>query len=291
MSFGSLEGAVAKMYRAAEHYRVLKDLNDGVDFRTYPVRMDRDDEGLTYRFYIGELKPIHPDSSLIMGDGFHNLRSALDHLVLQLYVRRFKGKVPDDVVRTSAFPILGNRRLDSRKNDLPTDKWRDIGRLSKKQRTTIEWMQPYHRWSPKDKGRKPKVWQYRHTLDEVSWFDNVDKHQTLHVVQSMPRSIHRPDFPDEFGFRGYVAFGVPLESGAHVDTWTFRVAPPAEHMQAHRGVIVGPTVEKSPGDRIATIQSLGGSIHGVGQILELFAPLFPAPSRPFQIPWVRLKLS
>jgi len=290
MSSGSLEGAVAKMYRAAEHYRVLKDLNGGFDFRTYPVRMDRDDDGLTYRFYIGKLQPIHPDFPLILGDGFHNLRSALDHLVFQLYERRFRGRVPDDVAKNSAFPIRYRKRLDSKKNELPTKEWIDIGRLSKKQRTTIQWMQPYLRWDPKARGRRPRIQQIRHTLDEVGWFDNVDKHRTLHVVQSMTESGFRPAFPEVFGFQGRIAFGVALESGAHVDTWTFRVAPPAEYMQVHHGVIVGPTVEKSPGDRIAVIRNFGGAIRGVGMILETFSPLFPAPSRPFDIPWVRLKL-
>ena len=73
------------MYRAAEHYRVLKDLNGGFDFRTYPVRMDRaaTHAGLTYRFSSASCIRFTLIFPLILGDGFHNLR-VLHHLVFQL---------------------------------------------------------------------------------------------------------------------------------------------------------------------------------------------------------------
>lgn len=290
MSHGSLEGAVAKIYRAAEHYGVLKALNGGVDYALRPVHAERDDDGLTYRFYIGPIETIPDDFALILGDAFHNLRSALDHLVFELHVRHFRGNVPDYEREHSMFPIYDT--VPKRSNKVwDFNTWNSIKSLGQRERTKIEFMQPYHRWSPKTKRPwMPRVWQYRHTLSEVSWFDIVDKHRTLHVIQATNHALSVPTFPDFYGFRGSGNFRAPLEDGAHVATWTFRIAPPPEEMQVHGGVVIGPAVEKSPGVAISVLQNLAGCITGVGMILEEFAPLFPTPSRSFFVPNVSVKM-
>ena len=67
--YGSLELPAAKLRRAVHHYRTLKDIHWGVDHRRRPVtRRQVDAEGLEYEFRVGDIEPLNPDVSLILGD-------------------------------------------------------------------------------------------------------------------------------------------------------------------------------------------------------------------------------
>ena len=198
MISGSLEGAIAKVGRAAEHYRVLKyELNGGFDDAFHTVRMESDRDGLEYRFYIGELKPIDLNFSLILGDAYHNLRSALDLLVFQMHIRHYRGfkNMPSGAIKDSMFPIFLNRPEIKPRISKPTDKWDQVRRLGAKERAAIEWLQPYHgRDGRLQKRSLSHIEQMRQTLDDVNWFDIVDKHHAIYAVDHRRWAFHRPVF-------------------------------------------------------------------------------------------------
>ena len=290
MVYGNLEGAIAKVARAAEHYRTLKyGLNGGFDDTFRPVTMVCEREGLEYSFCVGEIRPIDPSFSLIAGDGYHNLRSALDHLVFEMHVRHFRGRIDPVAEIESMFPIYDRPRFKDKKKTIPkpTKEWSNICRLSAKERRAIEWLQPYRRgYEVPPVGPLTLVQQMRQTLHDVNWFDVVDKHRTIHAVQEARFSYHAPIFPAKYGFRQHPRIDVPLESYAEVDRWTFKRPLPPEEMQMHAGIYSAVCVEK-PGDKsVAIIRNLGGSILGVALVIQKFARLFPPITEPFNLTWI-----
>ena len=290
MVHGKLEGAIAKVGRAAEHYRVLKyDLNGGFDYKFRPVTPQCEREGLEYRFYVGEIEPIDPSFSLIAGDAYHNLRSALDHLVFQMHVRHYRGSITPEAEYDSMFPIYDRPRFKDKMKTIPkpTKEWSNISRLSAKERAAIEWLQPYRRGYKVPPTRANSlVQQMRQTLHDVNWFDVIDKHRTIHVVQDARFLYHGPRFMDKYGFHQWRTIEGPLESNAEVDRWTFRHPLPPEEMQMHAGVYSSVSVEKSGDKGVAIVPNLGGSILGVCFVIQRFARLFPLVEAPLDISWI-----
>lgn len=294
MRYGSLDGAAAKVRRAAEHYGVAKyELSRGVDKTLRALTPEVHRGGLEYRLHVGDLEPIDPSLVLVLGDGFHNLRCALDYLVFELHVRSSRGNMCAQAVRDSQFPIFNDVPMigqGSRRRPKRTDEWARIKRLGMKERTAIEFMQPYHRWDRRGSlpGRPyPIVHQYRGTLDVLGWFDIVDKHHNLHLAHTGAVSVTRPSFSPSYGFRQNPEFGVPLVSHAKVDTWTFRRPPPFEQVNMQADCYTAVAVEKGPGDRIPIIGHLGSAIQGVALILARFERLFPPVENPVDLSWVR----
>ena len=112
--------------------------------------------------------------SLIVGDCVHNLRAALDNLVLELAVSWNDGGVPRGVERNSAFPIFSDgsdanlRRLDNM-----------LRGIRPGAKEIIRSNQPYTR--PDIATAHPLWW-----LRQLS---NIDKHRLPHVVLFVPSSI------------------------------------------------------------------------------------------------------
>lgn len=79
-----------------------------------------------------------PEFGLIIGDCLHNLRSALDSLAYDL-ARACKGEpLPDDIAKTSEFPIF----IDPAK--FAEQRERKIGATAPDVQAVIEELQPYH---------------------------------------------------------------------------------------------------------------------------------------------------
>lgn len=144
---GSLEPVVAKLSRAAEHYRFLKEeLNGGRDAIFHPVTFEAEPSGLEYRFRVGTVEQLDPRWSVVIGDGYFNLRSTLDYLVFQLHVRHYgRRRIPDDVLGHTAFPIRITNLTKNGNPIAPTSEWGTIQHLSARDRAAIELLQPYHR--------------------------------------------------------------------------------------------------------------------------------------------------
>lgn len=280
---GSLTDPIARVNRAVHHYHALKDSFYGVDHKLWPVVGVRSNDGLQYKFHIGEIEPLDPNWSLVLGEAYHNLRAALDHLVFQLHMRRYRGKVPTSVTKASAFPIRTCRpTIRKTGRPLPPDKWDTIGTLGKAERAAIERLQPYRGWGSEYPPRTV-VGQMRRGIFDINKLDNIDKHRNLHLATIAMRSIATPTFPVRYGFESKPAFGVPLESGAQVDLWTFREAPPVDDVNAQIYievcVSIAPGIDPN-GVGIDVLPHLGGSIHVVSMVLDRFRDRFPPADGP-----------
>jgi hypothetical protein len=278
---GSLDQPIAKLKRAAEHYRTIKyKFFGGLDTQLRTGTLERKRDGLEYRVRAGEIEPIPAGLSLIFGDAYFNLRAALDYLVYQMHVRHYRGRLPvpgpgqPDIARQSAFPIR-DRRPSS-----PTSAWLNIENLAVRERTAIEWLQPYQ-----TRG-SALVKDLREALLYINLLNNIDKHRELHLAQIMAMWVQVPRFASEFGFRQHPAFGVALESGAYVDTWTFLKPPPPEQMDMEPVFSTAVAIEPG-GSRTEAVADLGGLILAVDLVIKRFSHLFPPPSEPLDLSWVR----
>lgn len=272
MTWGSLEGPAAKLKRAELHYHYARDtLSGGKMFHERPVRTESDREGLEYRFYVGEIEPLDVSWPLVIGDCLFNLRAALDYLVYELHVREYKGKVPnakpDDAVHDSAWPVVV---VQPSKRGLTKDD--RVRRLDTRERTTIEWLQPYHR-------RNDDLSAVRQILPMIHDLNIIDKHRQLHVVRSFVAGVPVVHPPAKYGFQNDPKFGVTLKSNAHIDTWTFALRPPVEYVQAYAFVIEAVTFE-SGGFNWKVLENMVGWIAAVRTVLGRFAGRFPPLADP-----------
>jgi hypothetical protein len=133
VQYGSIDQPLAKLRRAAEHYRlILNQYYGGFTRMRVPVQVEQHGP-LEYRLRVGDIDPLAPELPLIFGDAYYDLRAALDYLIYQLHVRRFHGNVGPDAARDSAFPILSSRRVypSGPRSGTPvsTRDWKEIKRL------------------------------------------------------------------------------------------------------------------------------------------------------------------
>src|ERR1700681_2697566 len=177
---GSLDTPVARMERAARHYRTIKEeFHGGVDRKFRPVTTKCESEGVDYSFYVGDIEPFDAEVSFLVSEAYFNLRAALDQLVFQLHVRHFRGNVPPDAEEASAFPVILKQwkyktgRMKG--NPVPSSEWNSIKRLAARERTAIEWLQPYKGWGsvyPPD----TNIGALRCSLSQIHDINRFDKH-------------------------------------------------------------------------------------------------------------------
>ncbi len=174
------------MHRAHKHLQDLKTERDTwVQAALKTVVEEPDPEGSGY--YAAWVKPPTPDHaslSLTAGDCLQCLRSALDHLALEL-ATTFTSPVPDDIEKDSEFPIFGNhdgtgqtrfhtlrRRGSLAGQPAPSSGLSKIRGIDPKAQAIIEGLQPYNRGNTYDS----------HPLWQLTLLNNIDKHRSLHVV-------------------------------------------------------------------------------------------------------------
>jgi hypothetical protein len=177
MSCAALVGVRSKLSRAQAH---LTDVNARINSLLGPDGYSQEvvDTGFENRELVIRAKaPKTTDStlSLVIGDCVHNVRSALDHLVLQLAVLNNRRK---EAERKTAFPIA----LDREAFDGAT-RGRVAPFVAKEALDAIEELQPYRTLNPEDSlplGRRAVLW----VLSEL---DNIDKHRIILVAQPQIR--------------------------------------------------------------------------------------------------------
>ena len=258
---GSLEGPLAKLARADRQLEALEQEIQPVwhPLKPWPVRTKKDRSGLEYRFYLRELPEVDPEWALCVGEIIFDLRSALDHLAYQLHVRRFKGRIPEKVERTSLFPIYDD-----------FGRWEEgfwrIERLSRRDQIALRHLQPYE--------ARHDRWQYiRRRLWVLSAIHNVDKHRKLHVVTGSQGAAVVPGFHPDTGFRQQPIWG-RVKSHAQIDTWTFTKLP--DEMQDHGGAYLQIVLEygDQSADLLPLLQALADTVRSV---LGRFSDRFPPP--------------
>ncbi|HEV7942540.1 MAG TPA: hypothetical protein VGP17_07040 [Solirubrobacteraceae bacterium] len=260
---GSLEGPLAKWLRANTELKKLKDEIETIwpPHKTWPVRPKVDRDGLEHRFHLGELPEIGPEWALWAGEIIFDLRSSLDHLVYQLYVRRYRGKVPREIEKRSQFPIFSSYSQFSRIG------LGYIKTLCKGDRQAITDLQPYNAWHD--------GWEHtRAALAELSAVHNIDKHRKLHVVTGSQRAIIRIDVPTDVGFKSEPIWGA-VKSHSHVETWTFTKAP--TEVPNHGGAYL--QIALKDGNRSSDLLPLlEGFSNAVLRVINRFSDRFPSPS-------------
>jgi hypothetical protein len=224
---GSLEDPWARLRRADHHLKVLENkYGFARHLQHHPVRPKMHRDGLEYRFYLVEPVPeIDECVPFIISELLLNLRAALDHLVYQLHVRRFRGNLTWEAERYAMFPILDDAEVRRRGNRCyDTSTWNEIKRLSERDRTAIEQFQPYIT-------RNDRLKDTRHMLNLLAILNNIDKHRRLHVIRKVVAAVSVANhFPagraprQTFYFRDLVA-------GAYVERWTFDDLPDAMDVQ------------------------------------------------------------
>jgi hypothetical protein len=147
--------------------RANKHIDDLISFwatcgETHPnrTRIERDPQTGEGSVYVADLTPIPPEISLIAGDAFQNLRTALDHLACGM-IKKNQGPV----TTLSGFPIFDSDTKYFDPKDGAIKKVRGMDPTAIK---AIDSLKPY-------KGGNDKLW-ILHKLN------NIDKHRLLLTV-------------------------------------------------------------------------------------------------------------
>ncbi len=173
----SLDGALAKIARAREHFDTLKEASEaGVKACAGRAAVEDSGDWKIVRISMREAMPLR--ISAILGDLFHNLRSALDYVAWEL-VRAAGGKPG----RRTYFPIYPDKN-DFRR-DVTEALERNEGPLAGltpggPEWTLIESLQPYHASQPDILDPNfLAAWTSRLWL--ISAYSRVDKHRAMHA--------------------------------------------------------------------------------------------------------------
>jgi hypothetical protein len=204
--------------------------------------------------------------SVILGDGIHNLRSALDHLVWQLILLN-TGK---DGSNETQFPIAshGARYWSKTKDNGPSLRERRLKGVSKAHATIIDRCQPYR---TNGAGKLE-------SLEVLQDMDNYDKHRLLHTV--MFAVDIQPG--DGFSFAPNEDAGMwthshaepfPLSGPGEVLVADFSCPGPNPHVSHHGDVRIAMGVDPIAA-RLADLPKIGEAVF---DLIESFAHDFPQP--------------
>lgn len=264
----TLAGCRAKHERGVEYLKALDtEVSEylGADPRPYRMwgNFERDRREYVLRGEI--IEPIEDPMrwSLMLGDGLHNLRSALDHLIWQLVILN-TGK---EGGTGNLFPIAttGPRYWSISKNGRQSLRDRALKGVADKHRALTDGLQPY---------RAPQhgSMQLLRTLQALS---NHDKHRLLNPV------LCAIDAPGDDGVRftwnedagspvGAMARTFAAEGEAEIMTIEFSCPGDDPYVGMDREPPVNIGFGESP-IRASDLPRLGVT---VGEIIEAFAPYF-----------------
>jgi hypothetical protein len=157
-----LRSCYVKLWRSWEHIQALDSHIARWKFGGgFTITHDALPDGrIDFRIRYGELPA---EWSLLIGDAFHNMRSALDHLVYGLTELALDRELTDQEARRTEYPIFGETALDDKARE------RRIGYLAPHVQDTIVKLQPHLLGDKFD----------RHTLWTLHQYDNFDKHRTI----------------------------------------------------------------------------------------------------------------
>lgn len=256
-----LDGVHAKLYQARRHFEIFYEAFHAF-LKDNPVLLGLkpDTQPRHYIVQVEHIPALPPSLAVIAGDGIHNFRSALDHLVWQLALLQTPGPS-----RSTQFPIV------SEEKDFASQGFR-IADLAADHQAMIERHQPYHRG-----GKTSPLWQ----LKELS---NFDKHRVLNLPFVSPMVVGL-EFEGDNCTVDNVTF---LSSGydLHINTEIARLKlegdfdQPKVQMKGH----LVPDVKFEDGESLnLTCLLIGGEvmllIHEFERILEPRALGVPSPRR------------
>jgi len=188
-----LDGSFLKLSRAKYHFEVVNDLIQRFqDRKPYRIVDDFVRKGQTRQRVLRfeQVEDIPADVPLLIGDACNNLRSALDHLLWQLWLLNkpsFNGIV--------FFPICDTE--DSFKTDRT---WDSIKGLSDVQRAAIESLQPYKTGNA--------------ALSFLRDVNNSDKHRLIQVI-GLTANVDRVRITAD-QTRAMIQIPIPLRIPIHI---------------------------------------------------------------------------
>lgn len=177
----SLEGIDLKLWRADDHLEFMWE-----QLMTHSARLStRGDSAFTGQFdpdsgdyvFRVDVPPPDPITGIRLGEFAHNLRSALDHLIYQLLIRR--GRDPE--IGKPAFPIL---EKEPKPADFPLKGLVSAGDLA-----LLKKAQPYNNRShphlaghdAATRAKTADAFAAWHLLALLGFLNNTDKHKHLHA--------------------------------------------------------------------------------------------------------------
>jgi len=169
MDCPALASVRAKIDRSIHHFGQVESIIDAALFKHDAeggLAVNYDSEGKKFSIEHPKRDPLDPSLPLIIGDCIHNLRSALDHLVLQL--ARLNPLTAAAAETMTAFPVYLNPKQF---NNFVRDHVRPF--ISSTALAQIENLQPY---ATGNHGDKDILWV-------LSQLDVIDKHRLLIVVE------------------------------------------------------------------------------------------------------------
>jgi len=192
-------GFELKRGRANHHIQHAAGLTRSyIDSQPYEIRREENpNTGLS--FWITLTEPVPDDVALAAGDGIHNLRSTLDHIVYELSCAKAGKHVAE-----TGFPILVDPKnwdaKDRRKRFKRNSGRHQLREVPVPARDFIESLQPY-------KGFDAAHW-YRERLLQLRDLNNADKHRNLNLAFA-----NVPDLGVGYGSDGPVGDVVWAHSG------------------------------------------------------------------------------
>jgi hypothetical protein len=162
-----------RLQRALYHLDSLETkANAWLEKRPYRDWSEPDVDSSKKVIWVEVLDTPPPELSLIIGDCLHNLRCALDNLVLELAIAFKGGPVSSKIESASAFPIFVEEN--------PSEFDNMLRGIDPRAKTIIEGLQPYTRTDRPAK-TDPLWW--------LNKLNNMDKHRLPHVVFFTPQSL------------------------------------------------------------------------------------------------------
>lgn len=257
-----LDGPFLKLRRAKEHLKVVDELVEGIKERE-PYRLVeevvRNGQTREYILRFEQVEDVPPTVSLLIGDICNNLRSALDHLLWQLWLLKdsaFNGNV--------YFPICDSP--DAFNEERITDY---IKGLSNVQKAAIESLQPYETRNA--------------ALSLLRDVNNSDKHRLIQVIAfiggitNLDVIITQPNglvVPLQH-ISPQITRGAKIEDGTILARIPFGTYPKGSTMRVQSKAVINHVFEGSrTADRKPIKPSIDAMISEVSHAITLLEPEF-----------------
>jgi hypothetical protein len=282
----SAESFDGKLRWAKKHLEAFrKEATAIADQRSHRVEVKDNPSTEEYIFTVHGLPTVNPDWGYLVGDCIHNLRSALDHLVLQLAILGQGGRqLTDREAFSCSFPI------HTKPESFPDpSKSGPIKLLRAGERTRITELQPFSAWDPSIWGSTPHIPFGRmqparipSALARLQTLDNTDKHRTVHPTWRFVSWFAAA--PPPIPLIGSSTFAGPLENETEVGRWHYHTPrpelPPDMDMNRHFpiGIALG-----EPPFMASAIELLGWQTAAVEIVLNLFRPCVERGDAPLPV--------
>lgn len=269
MAAPPLDSAFSKLGRAEEHLgRLQKEMDRWREKCSERMARENNDKRTEFRFYTNWGVPPDPIRwALLLGDGIHNLRSALDHAV-------YGASGPNPPARCE-FPIFQSRdRYFLPERDESGGLYKIRGIKNDAVRTLIEEAQP---WKHPTRSKEHLLWL-------VHQLDIQDKHRLITPVALVPRDLRASlivelfrEVKEPLNIEG--PMWVPLED--HALVLTVRTPKPAKRVEMNAAISLGVGVRVGTVD-IGIQAVLGESCQAARRLIEkirdaLVEPVGPPP--------------